>query len=163
MRSLPTIPRRNSRHRAYPAHPSPVRRHNAPVILLLTVCTYPRQDVLNSIQAHDAFLAAWGTARRWAVGTYTIMPDHVHLFCAPRDLGNEPVKSWARYWKRVLGNEAPQLRGKLQWDGWDTQMRDQEHYLRKLEYVRLNPVRKGLVADADAWPYSGTVNPLDWL
>lgn len=47
-------------------------------------------------------------------------------------------------------------------DVWDTQLRDAGHYHEKWEYVRLNPVRKELVSDADAWPYQGELNVLWW-
>jgi putative transposase len=45
-------------------------------------------------------------------------------------------------------------------DFWDTQMRDREHYDEKLAYVRMNPVRKGLVATPEEWPYQGVVHPI---
>ena len=45
---------------------------------------------------------------------------------------------------------------------WDTQIRTGSQYKDKWEYVRNNPVRKGLVADADHWPYQGRVNVLEW-
>ncbi len=32
----------------------------------------------------------------------------------------------------------------------------------KWEYVRNNPFRKGLVANADDWPYQGVLNDLEW-
>src|SRR5256885_6005252 len=32
-----------------------------------------------------AILNAWKTADHWLVGRYVIMPDHIHLFCAPVD------------------------------------------------------------------------------
>jgi len=38
-----------------------------------------------------------------------------------------------------------------------------EHYLRKLDYVRQNPVRAGLAATAEEWLYQGTVHPLHWI
>jgi hypothetical protein len=41
-------------------------------------------------------------------------------------------------------------------------MRSQEHYLRKLDYVRDNPVRKGLVGRWQDWPYQGAMHSLDW-
>ena len=45
---------------------------------------------------------------------------------------------------------------------WDRQLRTGESYAQKWEYVRNNPVRKGLVAHADEWPYQGQVNVLEW-
>ena len=37
-----------------------------------------------------------------------------------------------------------------------------ESYTQKWHYVRENPVRKGLVKDADEWPFQGMLNVLPW-
>ena len=50
----------------------------------------------------------------------------------------------------------------FQRDCWDRQLRTGEIYTQKWEYVRNNPVRKGLVANADGWPYQGRMNILEW-
>ena len=50
----------------------------------------------------------------------------------------------------------------FQRDCWDRQLRTGESYAQKWEYVRNNPVRKGLVAHADEWPYQGQMNVLEW-
>ncbi len=47
-------------------------------------------------------------------------------------------------------------------DCWDRQLRTGESYSQKWEYVRNNPVRKGLVTCADDWPYQGELNVLEW-
>ena len=59
----------------------------------------------------------------------------------------------------VLFSRPPPL---FQRDCWDRQLRTGESYAQKWEYVRNNPVRKGLVAHADEWPYQGQVNVLEW-
>jgi REP element-mobilizing transposase RayT len=52
----------------------------------------------------------------------------------------------------------------FQWltDHWDTRMRNASSYEEKWNYIRDNPVRKGLVASADDWPYQGEVFELRW-
>ena len=50
----------------------------------------------------------------------------------------------------------------FQRDCWDRQLRTGESCAQKWEYVRNNPVRKGLVANADDWPYQGRMNILEW-
>ncbi len=122
--------------RRRPAHPPPVSLHNRPIILHLSVSTAVRKDVLASAEVHAALRNAWWQAQQWCVGYYLIMPDHVHLFCAPGVHDPEPVKAWAKYWKRLTVQALAHLKGAWQSDCWDTQMRDQEHYGRKLEYVR---------------------------
>jgi putative transposase len=148
--------------RHHPAHPSPVERHNQPIIVLLTVATVNRRPILAEESAHEALRHAWASAVRWGVGYYMILPDHIHLFCSPQTRERDTVKSWCAYWKRLAGMEAPTLKGAFVWDCWDTQMRDREHYLRKLEYVTQNPVRRGLVQAAGEWAFQGHLQGLPW-
>ncbi len=42
-------------------------------------------------------------------------------------------------------------------------MRSAEQFTEKWHYVRENPVRKGLVARAEDWPYWGEVFPFVWI
>jgi len=56
----------------------------------------------------------------------------------------------------------PRLPPLFQRDCWDRQLRTGESYVQKWAYVRNNPVRKGLVANADDWPYQGRMNILEW-
>ena len=116
------------------AHPPPVQRHNEPIIVLVTVCSEKRRAVLDSDRVMRALVAVWTVAGDWLVGSYMIMPDHVHFFCSPADrYGFPPLRRWVGYWKRLAGKEEPMLRRAFQEDCWDTQMRTQEHYLIKLE------------------------------
>ena len=41
-------------------------------------------------------------------------------------------------------------------------LRRDESYSEKWDYVRMNPVRAGLTADPDHWPYQGALNELRW-
>ena len=50
----------------------------------------------------------------------------------------------------------------FQRDCWDRQLRTGESHAQKWEYVRNNPVRKGLAANADDWPYQGELASLEW-
>jgi len=62
----------------------------------------------------------------------------------------------------LVGAYAPCVKSKFVWDCWDTQMRSQSHYIRKLEYVADNPVRQGLAQCSEDWPYQGRMNELRW-
>jgi hypothetical protein len=43
---------------------------------------------------------------------------------------------------------------------WDRQMRSSDEYDQKWLYVQNNPVRHGLVENADEWPFQGAINIL---
>lgn len=49
-----------------------------------------------------------------------------------------------------------------QLDFWDTQLRSAVHYVEKWEYVRMNPLRAGLVDKSEDWRFQGTMNDLPW-
>lgn len=83
--------------RKHPAHMSPVERHNEPIIIFLTVCSKDRKHILASADCVQVIVDAWQEARSWLVGRYVIMPNHIHLFCAPGVFPPEPLKQWVRY------------------------------------------------------------------
>jgi putative transposase len=118
--------------------------------------------LLASPSPHQAIVDAWVKASTWLVGRYVVLPDHVHLFCAPNGIDAPSLERWMRFWKsRVTGLIGKQ--GQVwQRHHWDRQLRRGESYDEKWEYVRNNPVRHGYVVNADDWPYQGELNELRW-
>ncbi len=148
--------------RKHPAHHPPVERHNKPVIIFLTVCTHRRRNILAEERAHAVLQESWRTSKHWMAGRYVIMPDHIHLFCSPIRHDAENVAKWTTYWKRAVSRALPDLQPIWQRDCWDAQLRGHESYSEKWAYVRNNPVRAGLVENADDWPFQGVVHDLPW-
>ncbi len=158
--------------RKHPAHPVPVERHNTAVVLFVTMATQPRGNFLCNANFHEAFLSACRDADAWSLGRYVIMPDHVHLFCAPAQWPAVEIKRWSGYLKERItkrlktmladASSAVTLPWRWQSDVWDVQMRSGEHYHEKWEYVRQNPIRAELAQEPDAWPWQGEVNVLQW-
>lgn len=96
--------------RKRPVHWLPVERHNRSIIIFLTVCTKDRRPLLADDRLHAALRDAWVEARYWVVGCYVILPDHVHLFCAPGAWPPPPLKPWVGLWKRLVAGQTG-LRG----------------------------------------------------
>lgn len=111
---------------------------------------------------HDCLRAAWRMADHWLVGRYVIMPDHVHLFCAPGTFPPSALRVWVSYWKARSAKMTELGCDLWQQNFWDTQLRRHESYGAKWEYVRDNPVRAGLVGSAEIWPFQGEMNELRW-
>ncbi len=128
------------------------------------MCTAKREKRLASPLAHEAVVGAWSLATKWLVGRYVILPDHFHFFCAPSERDAPSLETWMRYWKSIVSRNLHDTGGTPLWqrDHWDRQLRRGESYDEKWDYVRNNPVRHGLVSDADAWPYQGELNELRW-
>jgi putative transposase len=100
-------------------------------------------------------MADWCKERGVEIGTYCLMPNHVHLIAIPR---SEDGLAWAigeahrRYTRRI--NFREKWRGYL-WQGRFTPfVMDELYLIAAARYVELNPVRAGLVADAGEWPWS---------
>jgi putative transposase len=109
----------------------------------------------------NALVDLWKKADAWLVGYYLLMPDHLHLFCAPHNR-DFTLKAWVTHWKRGFSCLRMSETGQWQRDYWDTRLRRSESYHEKWEYVRLNPVRKNLVFQPEDWPYQGILNELRW-
>jgi len=114
------------------------------------------------------YLAAACAATGTAVWAWCLMPNHVHLVLIPSVEGGLSAtlhRTQGRYTKAINARE--------KWDGQLWQGRfasfvmDERHLLACARYVELNPVRAGLVARAENWPWSsarahlgGPVDPL---
>jgi REP element-mobilizing transposase RayT len=150
--------------RKHPAHQPMIERFNEPVVVFLTVCTKDRKPLLARPEVVKLLKDSWCAATSWQVGRFLVMPDHLHLFCAPGEAPARPLGQWVRYWKTLASRRWPRPEEAPVWqlDFWDTQIRQVAQYGAKWEYVRQNPVRAGLVADPDAWPHQGEIHELRW-
>jgi REP-associated tyrosine transposase len=136
-------------------------------VYFLTVCTEPRRSILANIEIHDSFktFARRATDYKVFVGRYAIMPDHVHFF-AGFSPGSPSLSDWMKSWKNALSKTLRHMRIRAQhWekDFFDHVMRSAESYREKWDYVRMNPVRAGLVRRAEDWPYQGEIHRLTVL
>src|SRR5438477_9404629 len=150
--------------RKHPIHLDVHDRRDAPIIVFLTVCTKDRKAILANPETHELLRAAWRDARLWLVGRYVVMPDHIHLFCAPVESDAQPLLQWVKYWKSATARTwiTPADTPIWQRHFWDTQLRRTESYDQKWQYVVENPVRAGFVARSEDWPYQGELNVLRW-
>ena len=174
--------------RKHPVHQSVHERRDVPIIVYLTVCTKRRKPILASAAAHELLRASWREARSWLVGRHVVMPDHIHLFCAPAinygGTGSVPsqtskdtslgrhsgrpsnsLEKWIAFWKSHSARHWPDRQQAPVWQRhfWDTQLRRSESYDQKWQYVMENAVRAGLVTRASDWAYQGELNVLRWL
>jgi REP element-mobilizing transposase RayT len=150
-------------NRKHPVHWPPHEKDNRPIVIFLTVCTEKRKRILDNTSALCVLLEAWRDADAWLVGRYVLLPDHIHLSCAPvqRQI---PLTKWVKYWKSLASNRwlVREQQSIWQIDFWDTQLRQGESYAQKWDYVWRNPVRYGIVTSPEDWPFSGEMNPLMW-
>ena len=151
-------------HRKRPAHFPSVTVGFRSIIIFLTMCTRHRKPLLANDEAAQLILESWQTPNFWRVGRYAIMPDHIHLFCAPNRFPPQPLKKWIEYCRNQV-TRAWAHRAQVpiwQREFWDRQLRRSESYAEKWQYVSNNPVRHGYVPRAEDWPYQGELNALEW-
>ncbi len=145
--------------RKHPAHFPASRVVNRTTIIFLTVCVRDRRPLLNRPEINELLTGIWSDSVDWVVGRYVLMPDHLHLFCAPARIEAIPLGNWVRYWKRRASGGWPHRDERPVWqdDFWDRQLRSSESYAGRWDYVMNNPVRAGLCATAADWPYRGEI------
>ena len=136
-----------------------------------------RGDRREGIYADDADRSCWigvlaHTCERfnWRVHAYCLMSNHYHL------LAETPEGNLSAGMRHLNGVYTQQVNRRHRRVGHVFQGRykavlvDRDDYLLEAaRYVVLNPVRAGMVGDADAWPWSsfaataGHVEPPAWL
>jgi REP element-mobilizing transposase RayT len=98
----------------------------------------------------------------WEIGRYVVMPDHIHFFATPAADSAKSISATFAKWKewtakRILHrlhHPAPLWQREF----FDHLLRSHESRSEKWDYIRANPVRAGLVTDAEAWPFAGHIH-----
>ena len=134
-------------------------------IYFVTACAFDRKPILTKHEVIQALLAfaQQGEEHGAYVGSFVIMPDHLHLFVAL-----EPDRQLSVWMKSLKNSLSKQMRAiaipapHWQKGFFDHVLRSDESYSQKWEYVRDNPVRAGLVKNWEDWPFYGEVHPLQY-
>ena len=141
----------------------------------LTFSCYHRSPLFLNDAIKRAFVDHIITVRtelRFRLHAWVIMPEHVHLVLVPL-LPNHPVpmilrslkQPFARRvlqrWRTLSAPVLPRIRdaaGRLHfWQagpGYDRNIRDEEEYFEKIEYIHANPVTRGLADRTVDYPWS---------
>ena len=145
---MDNIGRKHLPHDGLPVNPSSAEGE----VYFITICCIPRHT--NQLATCEAWQAIAGTlAIRETRGDMSCrlalaMPDHLHgLFGFP---GSKPKTKVISDFKSWLAKQC-----NIQWqrDFFDHRLRNLESAAEKANYIRMNPVRAGLVANPQDWPY----------
>jgi REP element-mobilizing transposase RayT len=150
------------------------QRSNCPVYFV-TFNTHARANLLAQPEVQDGLVEYCRRAAdfRIGVGRYVVMPDHIHLLVCFGIGSTTTLGVWIKGLKRDLdrvllsmGYKPLQLGSQRFSSFWqpgfnDHLLRSDESYAEKWEYVLRNPVRAGLVARAEDWPYAGEIVRID--
>lgn len=106
-------------------------------------------------QAYIELMAHWCEKRGVAIWGYCLMPNHVHLIAVPEteeSLRLAIGEAHRRYSRMINIREG--WRGHL-WQGrFSSYIMDGGYLMACARYVEMNPVRAGLVASPEDWPWS---------
>jgi putative transposase len=117
------------------------------------------QDVFLDAEDYQTFLGWLRTAAKTykvAIHAYCLMPNHLHLLLTPsEDNGLGQMMQWVgRYYVPYFNQKY--VRSGTLWNGrYKTSLIDADAYFMLCSrYIEFNPVRNGLVARAEDYPWS---------
>ena len=121
-------------------------------LYFITVCTQPRGvnqlcQPDNAVWIHGSFLFREQRGDWWW-HLLLLMPDHLHAIMSfPQTPG---MLHTLGQWKRFAARERH-----IDWqrDFFDHRLRDDENLVEKAHYIRMNPVRAGLITQPEDWPH----------
>ncbi len=92
--------------------------------------------------------------RYWLLA-WAVMPSHVHVLIETRSGYSlaKVVKSWKTFTAGESNRRLQRSGGFWARDYFDRYIRDDRHLLAVTEYIENNPVKAGLVAKAEEWPF----------
>jgi putative transposase len=151
------------------------RRYGQSHLHFITCSCYRRRPLLGTARKRDVFLKILDEVRtryQFLLVGYVVMPEHIHLLISEPKVGSPSTvmqvlkqrvaRSLRRKGRRRRNPNQLQLWGRepraLPRSFWQRRFYDFNVWSRKriekLNYMHMNPVKRGLVADAKLWMWS---------
>lgn len=94
--------------------------------------------------------------KRYELHAWVVMPNHVHILARFEEgqslqAAMHSLKSFTGHALKKLHPEMPEI---WQSETFDRYIRNEDHYLRKIEYIQMNPVEAKLCKRFDEFPWS---------
>lgn len=149
-----------------------------------TVVTYRRQRFLCDEDVRCALRESIKAVRAFTINAWVLLPDYLHcIWTLPPNDADFGVR-WAMI-KRFVTKQCGVKYKREEWMTsskrkrkestfwqrrfWEHQIRDEQDYERRMDYLHVNPVKHGLVEKVADWPHSTFhryvdqgVYPVDW-
>ena len=126
-------------------------------IHFLTFSCYHRQPKFTNATARDTFVSALERVREnysLCIYGYVVMPEHVHLLVSEPERSTlaQAIKSLKQGVARRLALRAADSFWQARY--YDFNVWSEKKFVEKLRYIHRNPVKRGLVARPEDWPWS---------
>jgi len=128
----------------------------------ITFTCYRRLTHLTDTHSCSVVLRALeNTRRRYGLRVYgfVLMPEHVHLLLSEPDRGTlaralQSLKSASARMARAPNRNVEPHAAFWQARYYDRYMRDWDEFSGTLRYIHRNPLKRGLCASSEQWPWS---------
>lgn len=152
------------------------RRYGQRHLHFITCSCYRRRPLLGAARKRDAFLKILGDVRtryKFLLVGYVVMPEHIHLLISEPKIGtpSSVMQALKQRVSRLLRRKPRRRRDPNQLRLWqdvpgqgprsfwqrrfyDFNVWSRRKRIEKLHYMHMNPVKRGLVAEAKLWPWS---------
>jgi len=138
----------------------------------ITASNFEKQSLLQSDRMANLFIEVlhhYQKQAKYRLHEYVVMPDHFHLLITPI-----PPVTLEKAVQFIKGAFSYRAKKELGFNGeiwqtsfYDRRVRDADEYASFRHYIHVNPVRKGLVATPEEFPFSSARLTLDevpqWL
>ena len=161
--SIPRAKKRDPLNRAFYLPRLPKEYYQGDAVVFWTLPTFDRaQGWLNQTFHHEFQKLMLHAAAREGLlcPIYCLMPDHIHLLWMGLRLDSDQTNGMAFLRTYLEPKLAP---AQFQPQAQDKVLRDEARQRNAFAdvcfYIWANPVRAGLMAETETWPYSGCVVP----
>lgn len=123
----------------------------------VTFSCYRRRPLLDTGSKRELFERALERTRRsygFFVTGYAVMPEHVHFLASEPERGvlSTAIQAMKQSVARQLALRGPEPFWQARY--YDFNVWSERKRIEKLNYMHLNPVRRGLVGRPEDWPWS---------
>lgn len=130
----------------------------------ITICAHMQQNLFQQDEVAELMVAnllKYRDAEDFDLHEYVVMPDHIHLLLSLND-----QQKLSRAIQLIKGGFSHSLceNGLVMREVWqqryhDRGVRDANEFAEIAEYIRQNPVRRGLAERPEDYPYSSAKVP----
>ncbi len=142
---------------------APLHRLSAGGTFIVTAGTYGKQHFFRdatTLHALHGGLLKYAAKYKWRLEAWAVFSNHYHFVGHSPENADNGAESLSKFLEHFHSrssawlNDRDGAKGRKVWHNfWETRLTHEKSYLAPLNYVHQNPVKHGLVLEADQYPY----------